>query len=152
MSLSWQMWHQCTHENELTNHIHRPWFVHTWRKMLAVLVGCRPTTNPSGHALHSKSPVFQHKLNKLRQELDPDLLIPHLADDALPGSLSMNKGWQCGRIGKNTQLLALISGHLHQGCQSKLQQQEVHSVGRDMNILLENQFCHDLENLAQEKL
>ncbi len=62
---------------------------------------------------------------------------PHLVDDALPGSLSMNQGWESGGIGNNTQILALISGHLHKGCQSKLQQQGVHSVGKDINILME---------------
>jgi hypothetical protein len=120
--------------------------------MLAILVGCQPTTNLSGHALHSISPTFQYELIKLRQELDPDLPIPYLADDALPGSLLLNQGWQCGGIGKNTQILALISGHLHQGCQSKIHLHEVHSLGKDIYILMENQLRHDLENLAQEKL
>jgi hypothetical protein len=129
---------QCTHENELTNHARGPWFVHTWQEVLAILVGCRPMRNPSSHAPHSKSPMFQHELEELRQELDPNLSIPHLADETLPGSPPMYQGWQCVRIGKNTQILALISGHRHQGCQSKLQQQEVHLVGMDINILMEN--------------
>ncbi len=52
----------------------------------------------------------------------------------------MNQGCQCDRIGENIQILAQIIGHIHQGCQSKLHQQEAHSVERDMHILMENQL------------
>jgi hypothetical protein len=54
-------------------------------------------------------------------------------DDALPGSLSMNQGGQCGRIGKNTQILALISAVGHLVYQAKKEEQIiiVHLVNED---------------------
>jgi hypothetical protein len=68
---TWEVATMQTHTDELTNHVHGPWFVHTWHKVLAVLVGCQPTTNPGTQAPHSKFPAFHQELVKLRQELDP---------------------------------------------------------------------------------